>query len=159
MMDTFVTLIGFLLYTMAFLTLVMIESPLPTTTPEAQAEKLKEKPLQLTVSIRDKETEIWSPFERIKAVKIANLPDASPDVKAIHEALIGVKKTFPKERKIVVAPTGATSYETLILAMDSIRLLDATDPPFFLKNEKTGVDESDKNLFPEVIFGNILSND
>ena len=79
MMDTFVTLIGFLLYTMAFLTLVMIESPLPTTTPEAQAEKLKEKPLQLTVSIRDKETEIWSPFERIKSINetIAKLDDGS----------------------------------------------------------------------------------
>jgi hypothetical protein len=43
--------------------------------------------------------------------------------------------------------------------MDGIRLLDPTDPPIFLKNAQTGVDEALKLLFPEVVFGNILSND
>ncbi len=159
MMDTFVVLIGFLLYTMAFLAMVSVETPLPTASPTEVAEKLKEKPLQLTVSFREKETEIWSPFQRIAPKRIENLPDGIPDYKALHEALVAVKQKFPQENKIVLAPTGSINYEILVASMDAVRILEPTDPPVYVKNPQTGVDEAAKALFPEVIFGNILGND
>jgi len=159
MMDTFVTLIGFLLYTMAFVAMVLVETPLPTASPNEVAEKLKEKPLQLTVSFRKEETEIWSPFQKIAPKVFKNLPDGGLDLKGIHEELVSVKKQFPKEDHVVLAPTGGMTYENIIAAMDSIRILDATDPAIFVKNEKTGMDEAQKLLFPQVVFGNILGSD
>lgn len=159
MLDTFVTLIGFLLYTMAFLALSMVETPLPMASPKDVAEKLKEKPLQLTVSFREKEAEVWSPFEKIAPTKIPNLPEGAPDLKKLHDTLIDVKKKFPLETKVVLAPTGAISYETLVGAMDAMRVLEATDPPIFAKNAQTGMDEALKLLFPEIVFGNILGTD
>jgi len=152
-------LIGFLLYTMAFLALVTVETPLPTANPSEVAEKLKEKPLQLTVSFRENDSEVWSPFQKIKATKIPNTPEGSPDYPAIHAALVAVKQQFPEENQIVLAPTGSISYELLVAAMDSVRVLDATDPPIYLKNKETGVDEAIKALFPQVVFGNILGTD
>lgn len=159
MLDTFVTLIGFLLYTMAFLALVHVETPLPMLNPSEVAEKLKEKPLQLTVSFRENDAEIWSPFQRIQPKVIKNLPDGLPDLKVIHDALIEIKKLFPNENKVVIAPTGMMNYEVLVASMDAIRVLEATDPPFFTKNPLTGLDEAQKLLFPEVVFGNVLGSD
>lgn len=159
MMDTFVVLIGFLLYTMAFLALVTVETPLPTANPSEVVEKLKEKPLQLTVSFRENEAEVWSPFQKIKATKIPNTPEGSPDFLLLHNTLVGVKQQFPNENQVVLAPTGSISYELLVAAMDAVRVLDATDPPIYLKNKTTGVDEALKALFPQVVFGNILGTD
>jgi biopolymer transport protein ExbD len=159
MMDTFVVLIGFLLYSMAFLALVTVETPLPTANPSEVAEKLKEKPLQLTVSFRENETEVWSPFQKIKATKIPNTPEGSPDFALLHTTLVDVKKQFPTENQVVLAPTGSISYELLVAAMDTVRILDATDTPIYLKNKDTGVDEAQKALFPQVVFGNILGTD
>lgn len=159
MMDTFVTLIAFLLYTMVFIVMTHVETPLPTANPTEVAERLKEKPLQLTVSFRKEESEIWSPFKKIDAKKIPNTPEGTPDVAAIHARLVEVKQQFPNEKQVVLAPNGEISYDSLVAAMDGIRLLDATDPPIIVKNAETGVDEALKLLFPEVVFGNILSND
>ncbi len=159
MMDTFVTLIAFLLYTMVFLVMTHVETPLPTSTPTEVAEKLKEKPLQLTISFRKDEAEIWSPFQKIEAKKIPNTPEGTPDVVAIHARLVEVKQQFPNEKQVVLAPAGSTSYDALVAAMDAVRLLDAIDPPIIVKNAETGVDETLKHLFPEIVFGNILGTD
>lgn len=157
-MDALVTLIGFLLFGMAFLALTHVESSFPETSAEQVQEKLKEKPLQLTISLRENEVEIWSPFDKVEAKKIPHTPEGKPDFKTIHDTLLTVKKDFPAERKIVIAPHAQTNYDTLIAVMDSIRLIEATDPPLFWKNPASGNDEQLKQLFPDVIFGNLLGD-
>jgi biopolymer transport protein ExbD len=157
-LDTLVALIAFLLFTMSFLNIVGIESPFPIASTEQVEQKLKEKPLQLTVSLRDKDAEIWSPFEKIPSKTIPNTGPGQPDLKAIHEALIDVKKQFTSETHVVIVPTAGTNYDTLIAVMDTMRGVDPTDPPIFAKNPKTGVDEQTKLLFPDVIFGNLLGD-
>ncbi|MBC7693632.1 MAG: biopolymer transporter ExbD [Methylotenera sp.] len=157
-LDAMVTLIGFLLFTMSILNVVSIESPLPQMSAQDVEQKLKEKPLQLTVSFRKDEIEIWSPFDRIQAKKIPNVSPGQPDVKALHEALIVIKQQFTGETKIVVAPEGSTSYDVLISSMDAMRTLEPTDPPIFVKNPQTGIDQPLKVLFPDVIFGNLLGD-
>ncbi len=155
-LDTMVTLIGFLLFTTSFLSIVAIETPFPMASPAENQEKLKERPLQLTLTVRDKEVEIWSPFEKIKAITIPNPTPGQPDLPKVHEALVGVKQQFPNETKIVFVPTKDTNYDTLIQLMDGIRGMEKTDPPMFAKDARTGTDVPVKLLFPEVIFGNLL---
>lgn len=157
-LDAMVTLIAFMLFTMSFLAIVSIESPFPQASAEDVKQKLKEKPLQLTLTLRDKEAELWSPFEKIKSKTIPNTPEGKPDLKALHEALIGIKQQFPKEAQIVLVPTASANYDILIAVMDSVRGIEPTDPPIFVKNEKTGNDEPIKALFPEVVFGNLLGD-
>jgi biopolymer transport protein ExbD len=152
-----VTLIGFLLFTTSFLSIVNVESTFPEANKNLE-NSLKEKPLQLTLSLGEKEAEIWSPFDRIQPKKIPNTEPGQPDLKAIHESLIEIKKGFPQESKLVLIPNAASNYDTLISVMDSARMLDAGDPPIFAKNAQTGTDEAVKNLFPEIIFGNLLGD-
>jgi biopolymer transport protein ExbD len=156
MLDALVTLIGFLLFSMSFLSLVHIETPKPEVNPDNVEQQLKEKPLQLTVSIREKESEIWSPFEKIQPKTIPHTAEGLPDTKAIHEALIEVKRGFLNENKIVFVPAANTSYDILVAVMDSLRNLEPTDPPLFRTNAQTGIEEPVKQLFPEVVFGNLL---
>jgi biopolymer transport protein ExbD len=157
-LDTLVALIAFLLFTMTFLNIVGIESPFPIAGKEEVEQKLKEKPLQLTVSLRDNDAEIWSPFERIASKTIPNPAPNVYDLHAIHEALIEVKKQFASETHVVVVPTPSTNYDTLVAVMDTLRGVEPTDPPIFVKDPKTGLDVQTKVLFPDVIFGNLLGD-
>lgn len=157
-LDTMVTLIAFLLYSISFLSLVSIESTYPQVSTEDVREKLKEKPLQLTLTLRDGGAEIWSPFEKIAPKKVANITDGEFDLAGIHSALLEVKQKFPNETKIVIVPHAGVSYDMLISVMDSVRNIEASDPPLYARNEQTGVDEAVKTLFPEVIFGNLLGD-
>jgi biopolymer transport protein ExbD len=157
-LDTMVALIGFMLFTTSFLTIVAIESPFPQASTQEVEQKLLEKPLQLTVTMRDKEAEIWSPFERIATKTIPNVAVGQPDTRAIHDALIEIKKQFPGETHIVIVPQAGMNYDILITVMDAMRTLEPTDPPIFAKNAKTGIDEQTKILFPDVIFGNLLGD-
>lgn len=158
MLDALVTLVSFLLYSMSFFAFVSIESPVPIASSRDMQEKLKEKPLQLTVSIRDEEIEVWSPFKKIPSKKFQNLPDGQPDIKALHDSMIQIKQQFPNETKVIVVPNKGTNYDILVAVMDASRSLESTDTPIFLKNAQTGVDEQVKALFPEVIFGNLLGD-
>jgi len=153
-----ITLIGFLLFTMSFLAIVSIESPFPQASSRDIEEKLKEKPLQLTVTLRDNEAEIWSPFERIPSKTIPHQIPGQPDIKGIHDALVSVKQQHPLETQIIVVPYATATYDILISVMDTIRFLEPTDPPIFVKNKVTGNDEPMKALFPEVVFGNLLGD-
>ena len=155
-LDTMVTLIGFLLFTTSFLALVSIESPLPQASPDEVQEQLKEKPLQLTLTMREKDVEIWSPFGKIQPHAVLNGSTGQPDAKAIHDALLEIKKKFPKETSVVIVPTKVAPYDSLISLMDAARTMETTDAPIYLKNDKTGVDEPLKLLFPKIIFGNLL---
>lgn len=157
-LDTMVTLVGFLLFTMSFLAIVSIESPFPMASRQTNVQKIKEKPLQLTLSLKEDQAEVWSPFQRVPVKKIANTPDGFPDLRAIHEHLIQIKKKFPEEKQIVLVPFPGMNYDTLISVMDAVRMLEGTDTPIFVRNQTSGLDEPQKLLFPEVVFGNLLGD-
>lgn len=157
-LDTMVTLIGFMLFTMSFVAIVSIESPVPITSQKAVDEKLVEKPLQLTVTVRENEIELWSPFERIPPRKIPSQTPGQPDIKALHEAVLGIKQQFPNETNVVLAPFAAAPYDVLVAVMDALRDIETSDPPIYAKNEQSGNDEVVKALFPNIVFGNILGD-
>jgi len=157
-LDAMVTLIGFLLFTMSFLSLVSIETPFPIASSEINQKKLKEKPLQLTVSLRENDVRIWTPFDKFEPKTIPYLEEGKPDVPGLHLALIEIKKLFPTETQIVLAPYAGTSYDILIAVMDGLRAIEKTDPPIFMDNKETGNQELVKALFPDIVFGNLLGD-
>jgi biopolymer transport protein ExbD len=159
MLDALVTMIVFLMYTMAFLSLTMIESPLPIVSSEQNQRQLKDRPLQLTLTLNDKDVLLWSPFDQIKQETIPNHEDGTVDVLKLHESLIAIKQKFPTEEKIILVPQKTTSYDTIVKILDASKPYEKTDPVIVVKNEKTGVQEQSKSLFGEVVFGNLLGDD
>ncbi len=154
-LDAMVTLIAFLLFSMAIFAVVTIETEFPQVS-SMYEKPPKQKPLQLTLSFDKNTVEIWSAFNLIKATKIPNEKQGEPNFLAIHEALVNIKQQFPYEDRIVLSPFGGASYDVLISLMDTVRILEKTDPPIFAKNKETGMDEPQKMLFPQIVFGNLL---
>jgi len=159
MLDTLVTLIAFLLYSMAFLSIVSIDTPVPVASASRLNESIKERPLQLTLTLQEKESLLWSPFDRITQKTIPHTEEGRPDVLALHDALVSIKQKFPKEQQLVLVPSVSTSYDDLVAVMDHARDLQDGDPPFYQENPKTGVSEAVRKLFPNVVFGNLLGDD
>mgnify|MGYP001558703406 CR=1 FL=1 len=157
-LDAMVTLISFLLFTMSFLSLSSIETPFPESSAAKNEQKLKEKPLQLTVSLREGDVQIWSPFNKIPTQVVPNDAEGKPNTLLIHEALIQIKERFPDENSVVIAPHAGMNYDLLVQVMDALRVLEPTDPALFRKNPATGIDEPLKMLFPHLIFGNLLGS-
>jgi biopolymer transport protein ExbD len=158
MMDALITLIAFLMYTMSFLALTSLDSLVPLSSQESPPAKLPQKPLQLTLAVKEKEVEISSPFDLIATTKIPHLEENKPDLTAIHEALIKVKQQFANENKIVLMPHPSANYDELVGIMDAVRILEPSDPPIFTKNAQ-GTDEAVKVLFSDLTFGNLLGLD
>lgn len=156
MLDALVTMIAFLMFTMAFLSLNMIESPLPARS-ETPPQTSNEKPLQLTVSVNAGDVVIWSPFNRIKSVTIPHLDSGKGRVNAIqiHDELVKIKREFPAENHVVVMPQANIPYDTLVEVMDAARTIEKTDGVISVPNA-AGVPEQLKVLFQNVVFGNIL---
>lgn len=158
MMDALVTLIAFLLFTMTFLNVVGLDSPIPLASTPSEANALQEKPLQLTLTIQRDRVLIWSPFERISPQQVPNLPSGEYDVNSLHDALHKIKVQFPKESQVVFFPMSHVTYDTLVALMDAARIFEKTDAPIYLKSA-AGVDEPVKALFPDIVFGNLIGDD
>ncbi len=152
-MDAFVTLIAFLLLATSMLAVTLIDTPVPIVS--NKREDAKDKPLMLTVTITPEGLKLESGFRLIKPVEFPKI-DKDYDLSKFHEALVALKQQFPKDRTLVLLPVGEIKYNDIVQIMDAGRLLLKTDPPFYVKGED-GVDKPDDHLFPDVIFGNVLS--
>jgi biopolymer transport protein ExbD len=165
MLDALVTLVAFLLISTAFLSIVVIDTPAPLLAPAEEQEKIldKDKPLQLTAYIQENQIILsdWSGSREnhtIPSVADAKTGEKRYDLEALHKMLIEIKSRHPKETKLILKPESGVAYEMIVGIMDAARFFEKSDPSTPMKkNEKTGVDEVDKKLFPEVIFGNIMS--
>lgn len=153
-MDAFVTLIAFLLLATSLLSVTLIDTPVPVVS--NVPDDSKEKPLMLTLKVTPEELHLSSMFNKIPVQKFPKI-DKGYDLDKLHEALVAVRTQFPKERTIVFMPSGDIKYDDIVKVMDTARLLLKTDPPFYLTDEKDGVDKPDLYLFPSVVFGNVLS--
>lgn len=162
MLDALVTLVTFLLLSSAFLAINTIDTPAPLLAPaEEQIEQLKDKPLQLTAYIQEKQIIIsdWSGSREKHVIPSVMDPTSGElryDLEAFHKALVEIKQRHPAESKLILKPEGGVAYEGLIGLMDAARFFDEKSDPPMVKKEN-GVDVPEKNLFPEVIFGNIMS--
>ncbi len=151
-MDAFVTLIAFLLMATSLLSVTLIDTPVPimSTLPDES----KEKPLTLTVHVADDGIKLDSPF---KLIPPQSFPKTGKDYEydKFHEALIAIKQKFPKDRKIIFMPSNTIKYDDLVQLMDASRKLKKTEPTLYLTVD--GAQKAETDLFPEVVFGNIVS--
>ena len=164
MLDALVTLVAFLLFSTAFLSIAVIDTPAPLLAPaDEQEKKLDEKPLQLTAYIQEKQILLqdWSGSRVSKNVPSINDPNSgllAYDTESLHKALIEIKQKFPTETKIILKPDAGVSYDAIVNIIDHSRFYEKTDSVTLpsKKNDK-GEDVQDNRLFSEIIFGNIMS--
>ena len=158
-MDAFVTLIAFLLLATSLLAVTLIDTPVPVVSNLPDDPNQPKKPLALQLRIDPDMLTLSSLTRQIPEQKFPKV-STTYDFMALHDALVKVRLQFPHERAIVYLPAADIKYDDIVQLMDATRLLLKTDPPLPTYKEKVGEDEVERIeqfVFPNVVFGNVIS--
>ena len=151
-MNMVTILIPFLLMSVQFLSLAVIDSALPAISKQsAPAEEKDEEKLSLSVAISRNGYTILGAEGVLGNVKEdgATIPCnpqpcgslESYDIKKLREMLHQIKDRYPKEENVILVPDSSTEYEVLVATMDATR-----NDPDRLKDKKP------RDLFPFVVI-------
>ncbi|MCK5884114.1 MAG: biopolymer transporter ExbD [Bacteriovoracaceae bacterium] len=152
-LDAIFIFIFFLLMSASFSKIYEIASDVPMV---SNSEPPKNhKPLALTIKVYEKGFYVYTgvPSQRIKIIP---KQEAKYDTEGLHKFLVEIKKKNTKENSAILEPVIDITYEELVLLMDSVRMLRPTDDDIYGK-DKEGIDVRIKELFSEIVFGNIQS--
>ena len=151
-LDAVFIFIFFLLFSADFINLFEINSNVPIVSNSPPPKKV---PLNLTLRITPKTLTLKTGLNG-RVVKSFRKSGTEYDLNALHQSLVQIKKRNPRERTIIFEPTNSVDYETIVKIMDEVVILRKMDEALYRK-DKSGVDERIKELFDDVIFGNIKS--
>lgn len=133
-MNLVTILIPFLLMSVQFISLAVIDSTLPAIGPPSAQTENTEKPLNLSVMITDAGYTIAGSSAVIpKAGEGAGAGPTVPcteagcprpeayDTKELRRILNDVKDEFPREENVILVPESRVPYEVLVITMDATR--------------------------------------
>lgn len=154
-LDSVFIFIFFLLMSTQFVKVYEIGSNVPIISNTPPPKNLK-KPLALTVRITDQGFTLLQgvPANVYKTIK--KLPNGEYDFNSLHDHMIEMKKSHLDEETVVLEPTGDIDYDQIVRVMDACRTLKNTDESIYTK-DKNGLDVKVKNLFHNIMFGNLTS--
>ena len=154
-LDAVFIFIFFLLMSANFIKLFEISSDVPMLSDQPPPKNQK-PPLSLTLKITEKGLDIFSGVPLKHMMTFNPDPEGNYDFDALKQYLIDVKKRHPSENSIVFEPLIDIKYEKLVEIMDAVRILKDIDEPIYYK-DNDGIDTRAKNLFGNIVFGNIQS--
>ncbi len=153
MLDVLITLVAFLLMATSLLAVTLIDTPVPIVSTQAELPKNK-KPLSLMLWIHSDFIELSSSFNRIPVLRIVRT-EKKYNLYKFHAVLLEIKRKYPYERQIVFMPDDNIPYNDIVNIMDASRLILRGDAPLYIQ-DANGDDKIITDLFPAVVFGNIL---
>lgn len=154
-LDAVFIFIFFLIMSASFLNIHEIQSDVPIISTK-KPPKSKKPPLALTLRILGSRIQILTGVPGIVRRNIGKNSEGDYDLQALRTYLISLKKRHTSENSIVLEPVVDLNYEEIVKIMDSVRTLKKTDPDIWTKT-KEGLDERIKDLFSNIVFGNIQS--
>ncbi len=151
-MNMVTILIPFLLLSVQFVNLAVIDSTLPAISKEVSTtEKPEEEKLNLSVAITDKGFTILGASGVLGNPKgegstVPCVPEGCPnvdayDTKKLTELLGQIKDEYPEEQNVILVPESSIPYEVLVATMDATR-----------EDVNTKVDGKPRELFPYVVI-------
>jgi len=153
-LDGIFILIFFLLITSNFSGTFQVESSAPvisSTPPEEE-----EKSLNLELHLGKERIQIFTAETTRslrKEIAVSLSSTSKEHLISLHEALVSLKKDFPKDKTAILFPEANLSTQELIAYIDEIRHLNPTDEAIFYKEK--GLDQKATFLFPNLVFGNL----
>jgi len=151
-LDAVFIFIFFLLFSADFVNLFEINSNVPIVSDSPPPKKI---PLNLTLRITSNSLTLKTGLNG-RIVRSFRKSGDNYDLRALHQSLIEIKKQNINERTIIFEPTNSVDYETIVKIMDEVVLLRKMDEALY-KKDNSGVDVRVKELFDDIIFGNIKS--
>ncbi|MBT3585923.1 MAG: biopolymer transporter ExbD [Halobacteriovoraceae bacterium] len=153
-LDAVFIFIFFLLMSANFIKIFEIPSEVPIISSTAPP-KTRRKPLALAINIDKKGIHLYRGVPSRLVRRFPKLGNGEHNVEGLHNRLIVFKKSFTKEKTIVFEPTDDVSYIDLVAIMDAVRTMRPTDEAIWIRKKGEDFDTKIKELFTNIIFGNI----
>jgi biopolymer transport protein ExbD len=128
---------------------------IPSNVPIVSESEPKKPPFSLTLVIEEKNITLQQGVAGKVVGTFGKDRKGEYDIPSLRNKLIRIKKRHKKENTIIFEPRVNVEYEELVKIMDAVRTLRRTDETLFRTIK--GVDTKIKNLFDNIIFGNIQS--
>ena len=156
MLDMMVALVPFLLLSIAFVRLVVVDAKIPQPVAKAIKEDRDKKKRTVNVSM---EISGKNGVKGKKTVKThVPLLEGKFDVDTVHQKLIQVKQKHPKVFRLEIMPKENVVYKDIVSLMDTARTAKKNDPELFILDEEKNEKVPTKLMFPDVIFGNVVGS-
>jgi len=154
-MNLFVVLIPFLLFSAVFAKIAVINISLPGTGEEQEIIKNNKMNSNVQVSVGvSVERLIVSVSGEVNYQNEILLDNEPEPLLKLHKMLVQVKEAFPQKRDILVIPDKKVKYEMIVNVLDTARLL-LPDDPEIVSLDDQGNKVKLQSLFPDVIMGSI----
>ncbi len=118
LMNLMVVLVPFLLTTVVFSKLAILDLNLPSSSAAEQTASEKKDPFRLIVTLHQNGLTVQG-----SGLKITQIPpiEGKHDLKGLAAILYKMKTAFPEEKSIIILSEPEVSYESLIEIMDTCR--------------------------------------
>lgn len=154
-LDAVFIFIFFLLMSANFVKMYEISSDVPIVSNAEPEDKKPPFALSLQISSTQLILQRGIPAKTIRT--FGKNADGTYPTEELRRELIKLKKRYTSEKTIIFEPLVDIKYEELVNIMDAVRTLRNTDEEIYIK-DKSDVDVRIKNLFDNIIFGNIQSS-
>jgi biopolymer transport protein ExbD len=162
MLDMMVALVPFLLLSIAFVRLVVVETKIPQPVAKAlkQDRDKKDRDVNIRMEVSAKKGVMILVKEKGKKTKkySVKLKEGSFDVDAVHSKLVSIKQQYPKVFRLEILPKDNVVYKDVVQLMDTARYTTNSDPQLFVVDDETKEKVPSKLIFPDVIFGNVVGS-
>ena len=154
-MNLFVVLIPFLLFSAVFVKIAVINIALPGR--PGEFEEFKKAPnapdVNVSVGVSKSRLIIAVSGDKNYSEEIELTGNVKP-LKDFHRVLVRIKKDFPTKKDIIVLPDRNVKYEQIVNILDVARDLLPDDPPIYARDVR-GETVRLRTLFPDVVLGSI----
>jgi biopolymer transport protein ExbD len=141
-MNLMVVLVPFLLISAVFSHLAILQLNLPPDSNKSQADQNQKKERNFEVIVRKDRITVADTLGGV-IKDIANDNNKQYDFKALSELLVKIKAKFPEKQNITILLEPEVPYDTLVQAMDTVRVVSVVEAASVVKKE----------LFPLIAIG------
>ncbi len=155
-LDSVFIFIFFLLMSANFVKIFEISSDVPIIS-DREPPKNQKDPLNLTMKIYANSISIHSGSNERRLFRVTKDSSGEYDLFTLREKLIKLKEDNKSEDTIILMPLANITYESLVKIMDSVRDLKDTEREIWVPAKDGSGDVRIKQLFNNIIFGDIQS--
>jgi biopolymer transport protein ExbD len=141
-MNLMVVLVPFLLISAVFSHLAILQLNLPPDSNKSQADQNQKKERNFEVIVRKDRITVADTLGGV-IKDIANDNNKQYDFKALSDLLVKIKAKFPEKQNITILLEPEVPYDTLVQAMDTVRVVSVVEAASVVKKE----------LFPLIAIG------
>lgn len=158
MLDIIVSIVPMLLMSVAFVHLMVIETPVPQVVEKAIAAANEKNKDQVQILLRVSKTGgfIYTVTDK-SGSKDISIPNKGTelDLEGLQKETLALKTSHPDVFRLELNPEENVALDQIVAVMDRIRTSGSKDVKFTFTDVETGKPLETNLVFPDVVFGNV----